>query len=44
MLPAPSDRIAILINVLNPRLSFFFFAFLPQFVRTERTPTRAHGR
>ena len=28
---------AILINVLNPKLSIFFFAFLPQFMRADET-------
>jgi threonine/homoserine/homoserine lactone efflux protein len=26
---------AILINILNPKLSIFFFAFLPQFIRAD---------
>jgi threonine/homoserine/homoserine lactone efflux protein len=30
---------AILVNILNPKLSIFFFAFLPQFV----SPTDPHG-
>ncbi len=33
-------RQAILVNLLNPKLSIFFFAFLPQFVgRGEARPT-----
>ncbi len=34
-LPASDGRVivtAILINILNPKLSIFFFAFLPQFI------------
>ena len=27
-------RSAILVNILNPKLSIFFFAFLPQFIGT----------
>jgi len=33
---------AILINILNPKLSIFFFAFLPQFVPTDEPQPFAH--
>src|SRR5262249_10384521 len=33
---------AILINILNPKLSIFFFAFLPQFVSAGETHPLAH--
>jgi threonine/homoserine/homoserine lactone efflux protein len=33
---------AILINILNPKLSIFFFAFLPQFVRAEEPQPLVH--
>ena len=34
---------AILINILNPKLSIFFFAFLPQFVSVGRAGTRCRA-
>lgn len=33
---------AILINILNPKLSIFFFAFLPQFVRADDPQPLSH--
>jgi len=43
--PAPSDMQVIvqgiLVNILNPKLSIFFLAFLPQFIPANETTTEA---
>jgi threonine/homoserine/homoserine lactone efflux protein len=40
--PAQVIVSAILVNVLNPKLSIFFFAFLPQFVKPDDPSRLAH--
>jgi threonine/homoserine/homoserine lactone efflux protein len=40
--PRPARNIivsGVLVNLLNPKLSIFFFAFLPQFVRAGEAPS-----
>jgi threonine/homoserine/homoserine lactone efflux protein len=43
--PVPARRVlvsGVLINILNPKLTIFFFAFLPQFVDTDAPGSLVH--